>query len=65
MARLRSPMPTLTYDEAERVGLQLRRMFKGLTGKKKTPALKDEQWADMIQFVMRHAAEQIDQRNPL
>lgn len=64
MALPGSPMPTLTYDEAERVGLQLRRMWKGLTGKKKTPWLTEEQWADAVQFVMRHAAEQINQRNP-
>lgn len=56
------PAPTLNYDEAERVGVALKRRFKALTGKKKTPRLKDEQWADVTQFVLLRARDEIGQR---
>lgn len=56
------PQPRLTYSEAERVGLALRRRWKDITGKKKTPRLAGEQWADMVQLVMRQAGEEIERR---
>ncbi|WP_310530671.1 hypothetical protein [Novosphingobium sp.] len=56
------PQPRLTYSEAERVGLALRRMWKGLSGKKKTPRMSEEQWADMVQFVLRHAGDEVAAR---
>jgi hypothetical protein len=57
-----APVPCLTYDEAELVGLAVRRRWKALTGKKKTPFLRDEQWADVIQTVLRHAAQVVSER---
>lgn len=54
--------PTLTYAEAELIGLRIKRAYKGLTGKKKTPRLKDETWADVVQTIMRHARASVEGR---
>lgn len=56
------PLPTLTYSEAERVGVNLRRMWKGLSGKKKTPRLSDETWSDVVQYVLRQTRAEIEGR---
>lgn len=57
-----APAPCLSYSEAQLVGLGLRRRWKAITGKKKTPALKDEQWADLVQTALRHAAQVVADR---
>lgn len=62
---LRPSVSPLTYDEAERVGVALRRRWKAISGKKKTPRLADEQWADIVQLILRHAAEQVNHRDGL
>lgn len=53
--------PSLSYAEAERVGMALRRRWKGLTGKKKTPRLENEQWADLVQFILHKARDEMGQ----
>lgn len=58
MALLPGDGPTLSYDEAERVGMALRRRWKGLTGKKKTPRLDAETWADLVQFILHKARDE-------
>lgn len=55
--------PSLTYSEAERVGLAVRRRWYGLTGKRRRPVLTEEQWADMAQLFMRLAGDEIEGRD--
>ena len=55
-------LPTLSYDEAERVGIRLRRQWKAVSGKKKTPRLGTEGWADVAQLVLHAARQEIEAR---
>jgi hypothetical protein len=56
------PQPRLTYSEAERVGLVLRRRWYALTGKRRRPVMSSEQWTDFVQAVLRHAGDEIAAR---
>lgn len=59
---IQQPQPRLTYSEAERVGLVLRRRWYALTGKKRRPVMSAEQWTDLVQAMMRHAGDEIAAR---
>ena len=56
-------LPALSYDEAERVGIRLRRQWKAISGKKKTPRLTPEGWADLVQCVQHHARQEVAGRD--
>lgn len=47
-------IPRLQYDDAVRVGRRLCNRFLDLLGAK-PPIAADEAWADVTQFVLRHA----------
>lgn len=55
------PKSPLNYTEASRVGMRLCTRWAALTGKN-PPVMQEEAWADVVQFVLRHAAGIMDGR---
>lgn len=51
----------LKYAEAEKVGKALAIRFTAITGKK-PPILGQEAWADLVQFVVRRAVDEVAAR---
>ena len=57
-----TPADRLSYSEAEQVGLTLKKRWPSITRQSRAPRIADEQWADLVQAVMRHAGEVIAAR---
>lgn len=53
-------VPALSYDDALRVGKALCTRWAAITGQRPV-ALKDEQWADITQFILRRARMVVDE----
>ena len=56
-----SPVPILSFDEAQEVGAAVHDHWLRMTGE--APAARDSlAWADLVQFVTRKACERVVER---
>ena len=56
-----SPLPLLSYDEAQAVGVAVHDHMLRMTGA--APIARDDLgWADLVQFVTRKACERVVER---
>lgn len=59
---MKPPKSPLTYRQAVKLGADLRRAWPLLTTQKRGPKLTEEQFGDVVQFVLRKAQAVIEEK---